>query len=53
VRLTYGCEAWTTTSVTEQRLTTFKNKIWRMICGLKLDENTGMWRRKFNKELIE
>lgn len=51
--LTYGCEAWTTTSVTERRLTTFENKIWRMICEPKLDENTGMWRRKFNKELIE
>jgi len=24
-----------------------------MICGPKLDANTGMWRRKFNKELIE
>jgi len=51
--LIYGCEAWTITSVTERRLTTFENKIWRMIYGLKLDENTGMWRRKFNKELIE
>ena len=50
--LTYGCEAWTTTSVTERRLTTFENRIWRMICGPKLDANTGMWRRKFNKELI-
>jgi transcriptional regulator GlxA family with amidase domain len=53
VVLTYGCEAWTTTSVTERRLTTLENKIWRMICGSKLGENTGMWRRKFNKELIE
>jgi len=24
-----------------------------MICGPKLDVNTGMWRRMFNKELIE
>ncbi|KAL4112678.1 hypothetical protein QTP88_016423 [Uroleucon formosanum] len=51
--LTYGYEAWTTTSVTEQRLTTFENKIWRVICGSKLDANTSVWRRKFNKELIE
>jgi hypothetical protein len=24
-----------------------------VICGPKLDTNTGMWRRKFNKELRE
>lgn len=28
-------------SVTERRLTTFGNKIWRMICGPKLDINSG------------
>lgn len=27
--LTYGCEVWTTTSVTVRRLSTFENKIWR------------------------
>jgi len=25
--LTYGCEAWTTTSTTERRLRTFENRI--------------------------
>jgi hypothetical protein len=51
--LTHGCEAWTTTSITERRLTTFENRIWRMLCEPKLDANTGMWRRKFKKELLE
>jgi hypothetical protein len=49
--LTYGCKAWT--SLIERRLTTFENKIWRVICGPKLNTNTGMWRIEFNKELIE
>lgn len=48
----YVCEAWTT-SVTERRLTTFENKKLRMICGPKLDANTGIRKRKLNKELIE
>lgn len=26
--LTYGCEAWTTTSTTERRLRTFENRVW-------------------------
>lgn len=26
--LTYGCEAWTTTTIMERRLRTFKNKVW-------------------------
>ncbi|VVC34371.1 Endonuclease/exonuclease/phosphatase,Reverse transcriptase domain [Cinara cedri] len=40
VILTYGCEAWTykTISVTERRLTTFENKLWRAICGHKLTQ---------------
>lgn len=29
--LTYGCEVWTTTSVTVRRLRTFENKIRRVI----------------------
>lgn len=51
--LIYGCEAWTTTNVTERRLTTFENKICQMVCRPKLDVNTSKCRRKFNKELIE
>jgi hypothetical protein len=31
--LTYGCEIWTTTNITERRLKTFENKIWRKICS--------------------
>ena len=49
--LTYGCEAWTTTSNTERRLRTFENKIWRIICGPVYDNRAGAWRRKFNREL--
>ncbi|KAL4091440.1 hypothetical protein QTP88_026132 [Uroleucon formosanum] len=51
--LTYGCEVWTTTSVTKRRLRTFENKIWRKICGPVRDAGTNDWRRKFNKELQE
>ncbi|KAL4142816.1 hypothetical protein QTP88_005213 [Uroleucon formosanum] len=49
--LTYGCEVWTTTIVTQRRLGTFENKIWRRICGPIRDPRTGQWRRKFNQEL--
>ncbi|KAL4126110.1 hypothetical protein QTP88_010339 [Uroleucon formosanum] len=48
--LTYGCEAWTTTSNTERKLRTFENKIWRVICGPVYDNEKGTWRRKYNKE---
>ena len=51
--LTYSCEVWTTTSITERRLKTFENKIWRKICGPVKDPRTGQWRRKFNQELKE
>ncbi|KAL4147798.1 hypothetical protein QTP88_002147 [Uroleucon formosanum] len=51
--LTYGCEVWTTTTVTQRRLRTFENKIWRRICSPIRDPRTGQWRRKFNQELKE
>ncbi|KAL4132173.1 hypothetical protein QTP88_009380 [Uroleucon formosanum] len=51
--LTYGCEAWTTTSNTEKKLRTFENKISRVICGPVYDNEKGTWRRKYNKELQE
>jgi len=40
--LTYGCEAWTTTSKTERKLRTFENKIWRVICGPVHDNEKEM-----------
>jgi len=49
--ITYGCEAWTTTSTTERKLRTFNNKVWRKICGPLLDAHTGEWRRRYNREL--
>jgi len=51
--LTYGCEAWITTTATERRLRTFKNKIWRKICGPVFDTNVGNWQRRYNMELQE
>jgi len=51
--LTYGCEAWTTTSNTERKLRTSENKIWRVICGPVYDNEKGTWRRKYSKELHE
>ncbi|KAE9523129.1 hypothetical protein AGLY_016470 [Aphis glycines] len=49
--LTYGCEAWTTTSITERRLRTSENRIWRTICGPIYDSVNLTWRKKNNKEL--
>lgn len=51
--LTYGCEAWTTTKQTEKNLRTFENRVWRKICGPVIDEATGNWRRRYNKELSD
>ncbi|KAL4090626.1 hypothetical protein QTP88_025425 [Uroleucon formosanum] len=48
---TYGCEAWTTTSITERRLRNFENRIWRTICGPTYDNVNAIWRRNYNKEL--
>jgi hypothetical protein len=50
-KLTYGYEAWTTTSTTERRLRIFENRIWRTICGPTYDNVNDIWRRKYNKEL--
>jgi RNase P subunit RPR2 len=49
--LTYGCEAWTTTSTNEKRLRTFENRIWRTICGPTCDSTNAIRRRKYNKKL--
>lgn len=51
--LPYGCKIWTTMSLTKRWLTTFENKMSRMICRPKLDADTGMWRRKLNEELLK
>lgn len=51
--LTYGCEVWTTTSIIERRLRTFENEIRMIICGLIYDNENGMWRKQFIKELQE
>lgn len=48
--LTYGCEVWTTTNVIVRRIISFKNKVWRMICGPVYDTKTIERRRNFNKE---
>jgi len=45
--------AWTTTSNMERKLRTFENKIWRVICGPVYDNEKGIWKRKYNKELQE
>jgi len=49
--LTYGCKAWTTTTTTERKLRMFENRVWRKICGPILDDRTGEWRRRCNREL--
>jgi hypothetical protein len=35
----------------ERKLRTFKNKVWRVICGPLYDNDKETWRRKYNKEL--
>lgn len=35
--ITYGSEVWTNTGMIELRLRNFKNKIWRILFGSKLN----------------
>lgn len=51
--LVYWCEAWTTITTTERKLRTFENRVWRKICEPILDTHTGVWRRRYNRELQE
>lgn len=39
MKLTYGCETWTTTSTTERKLETFENKTRVTICGPFYDDD--------------
>lgn len=41
------------TKQTEGNLKTFKNRVWRKICGPFIDKTTGSWRRRSNKELYD
>jgi hypothetical protein len=43
--------AWFLTLREEYRLRVFKNRVLRMIFGLKRDEVTGEWRKLHNEEL--
>lgn len=40
-------------SITERQLRNFEYKIWRIMCGLIYDNETGAWRKKLNWELQE
>jgi len=44
---------WTTTKQTERNLRTFEHRVWRKICGPVIDESTGNWRRRYNRELYD
>lgn len=46
--LTYGCEAWTTTSNTIRRIRTVENKIYRRIYDFTYNNSVGARRRKYN-----
>lgn len=41
--LTYGCEAWTMTKITEKKLRTSENSVWSIMCGPSFDEAKGNW----------
>jgi hypothetical protein len=47
----YGCETWSLTLREEHRLRVFENRVLRRICGPKMDEVTGGWRKLHNEEL--
>jgi hypothetical protein len=47
--LTYGYEVWPLTNKMEQKLMSFENKIFRIICGPVYDNDLGCWRRRTNK----
>jgi hypothetical protein len=47
----YWCETWSLTLREKQRLSVFKNRVLKRICGPKRDEVTGEWRKLHNGEL--
>jgi hypothetical protein len=50
--LSCGCEAWTMTQSSEERLAIFERKIFRRILGPAYEGDLG-WRLRHNKELYE
>ena len=51
--LTYGCETWTMSKKMEKKLLVFEHKVLRKITGPIVDEESGEWRRRYNRELRE
>ena len=49
--VSYGCETWCLALREEHRLRVFENRVLRGIFGLKMDEETGEWRKLHNEEL--
>jgi hypothetical protein len=47
----YGFETWSLTLREESRLGAFKNRVFRIILGLKRDKVRGEWRKLHNEEL--
>jgi hypothetical protein len=50
--LSYGCEAWTMTQSSKERLAIFERKILRRILGPVYEDDLG-WKLRHNKELCE
>jgi hypothetical protein len=46
-----GCKTWSLALSEERRLRVFEHRVLRRIFGPKRDEETGEWRRIYNKEL--
>jgi len=38
---------------TKRKLKTFENRVLKKICGPIIDETTGNWRERYNKELYD
>jgi hypothetical protein len=45
----YGCKTWSVVLWEEHRLTVLENRVWRKICGRKMEEVRD-W-KKFHNEL--
>jgi hypothetical protein len=48
-----GCETWSLTLRKEHRLSVFKNRVLRKICGPEREEVIGNWRKLHKEELTD
>ena len=49
--LTYGAETWSVTATLERRMISFENGLLKTICGPVFDNDLGIWRRRYAREV--